>query len=416
MKIFERRSAKNKNRPPLVTRSFVIVVSSGFAYFTSLGIVLPVVPQYAKRILGGGSVEVGIAVGALFLGAVLLRPYVGRLGDRFGRRFLIIGGAATVAISVGCYGLVASLPFLIGTRILTGLGEAAFFVGAAALITDLAPVARRGEAISYWSVAVYGGLALGPIIGETVRESEGYGGVWIAAGGVGVVAVLLSCFTKDVARPEVDVGAPSPPIINRAAIAPGLVLFSGLIALAAFTVFIPLYAGEVGLESLSIVYILYAAPVLIIRVFFAGIPDRLGPNRAAALALIATTVGMTTLAAWGTIPGLLVGTVFFALGSSLLYPALFVLALSRAPETERASVIGTFSSFFDLSQGLGSILVGVVVLGAGYQGGFAVGAISAVIGLALLVARNKKSSAATRIATRTSASEIELLSSEHSGL
>ena len=152
MKIFHR--TKKEFRPVLITSSFVLIVGSGLAYFVSLGIVLPVVPQYAKERLGGSSVEVGIAVGALFLGAVLLRPYVGRLGDRFGRRFLIIGGAATVALSLSVYGLVVSLPFLIAARALTGLGEAAFFVGAAALITDLAPTERRGEAISYWSIAV----------------------------------------------------------------------------------------------------------------------------------------------------------------------------------------------------------------------------------------------------------------------
>ncbi len=409
MKIFHR--TKKEFRPVLITSSFVLIVGSGLAYFVSLGIVLPVVPQYAKERLGGSSVEVGIAVGALFLGAVLLRPYVGRLGDRFGRRFLIIGGAATVALSLSVYGLVVSLPFLIAARALTGLGEAAFFVGAAALITDLAPTERRGEAISYWSIAVYGGLALGPVVGEALLESGGYNLVWVAAGGVGAVAVLLGCFTKDVVRPQAVTGSKREPIINRSAVAPGMVLFSGLIALAAFTVFIPLYAGEVGLKNLEVVYFAYAAPVLIVRIFFARIPDRLGAIRSASLALIATTAGMAVLALWTTVAGLLVGTIIFALGSSLLYPALFVLALSRAPETERASVIGTFSSFFDLSQGLGSILVGLAVAGAGYQGGFAAGAVFAVMGFVLLTWRGIKTDNGKHI----SVDEIELLGSEHSG-
>ena len=58
--------------------------------------------------------------------------------------------------------------------------------------------------------------------------------------------------------------------------------------------------------------------------------------------------------------GLFVGTSLFAAGMSLLYPAMLLLALDRAPDTERASVVGTFSSFFDLSQGLGALILGGV--------------------------------------------------------
>src|SRR5262249_58250386 len=151
----------------LLTPRFLLVVASGLSYFMAIGMLIPVVPQYVKGPLGGGSVGVGVAVGALFVGAILLRPYAGRVGDRSGRRVLIIGGALVVAAATALYGAVDTLPFLVGIRLLTGVGEAAFFVGAATMITDLAPEHRRGEAVSYWSVAVYGGLAVGPAGGGT---------------------------------------------------------------------------------------------------------------------------------------------------------------------------------------------------------------------------------------------------------
>ena len=43
-------------------------------------------PQFVERELGGDTLGVGIAVGAFAVGAVLLRPFAGRLGDRYGRR------------------------------------------------------------------------------------------------------------------------------------------------------------------------------------------------------------------------------------------------------------------------------------------------------------------------------------------
>jgi MFS family permease len=398
----------DRRRTPLLTPRFALIVGSGFAYFLALGTVLPAVPQYVKHRLGGGDVSVGVAVGVLFVGAVLLRPYVGRLGDRFGRRVLIVSGATVVAVSVLLYGAVESLPFLIGARILTGLGEAAFFVGAATMVTDLAPVERRGEAISYWSVAVYGGLAFGPVLGETVIDARGYGAVWIVAGALAALAAVLGFFTREVERPA-PVGSPGRGhLLNRAAIGPGAVLFSGLIALAAFTAFVPLYVDDIGLGSADVVFLLYGGLVLVVRIFGARIPDTLGGRRSGVLALAATTIGMTVMALWGTTAGLLVGTVFFAAGASLLYPALLLLALGNAPETERGSVVGTFSSFFDLSQGLGSLIVGLVAAGAGYRGAFGAGAAFAAAGFVGLAAH-----AGRRRSRRVRAEELGVLATEH---
>lgn len=369
----------------LLTPRFVLVVGAGLAYFVSLGMLLPIVPLYVKHRLGGGDVDVGIAVGALFVGAVALRPFAGRIGDTTGRRVLIIGGALVVCTSEVLYGVGGSLGFLIGARLLTGLGEAAFFVGAATMITDLAPHDRRGEAISYWSVAVYGGLAFGPALGETVLDATDFSTTWLAAATLAAVAAGLACFTRDAPRPVAVDGESAPRhIINRGAVGPGAVLFSGLIALAAFTAFVPLYVKEVGLGGADSVFLVYGGLVLAVRIIGARLPDVLGGRTSGTVALAATAAGMGVIAGWGSVAGLFVGTVLFAAGASLLYPAMLLLALGNAPETERGAVVGTISSFFDLSQGLGSLLVGGVAAATSYRGAFGVGAVCAAVGFVAL--------------------------------
>jgi len=373
----------------LVTPRFVTVVACGLAYFLALGMLLPVVPRYVEHRLGGGSIDVGVAVGALFVGAVLLRPYVGRIGDRTGRRLLIIVGAAVVGVSVLLYGAVESLPFLIGVRVLTGVGEAAFFVGAATMVTDLAAPDRRGEAISYWSIAVYGGLAFGPTLGEAVLDAGGFATTWLVSAGLAALATVLGLFTREERRPDAAPDTKHGGVINRAAVAPGVVLFAGLIALAAFVAFVPLYVDDVGLGGADAVFLLYGGLVLAVRIIGARIPDTLGPRTAGSLALLGTTAGMTVMAAWGSAAGLFVGTALFAAGMSLLYPALLLLALGGAPDAERGSVVGTFSSFFDLSQGLGSLIVGGVAAATSYQGAFGAGAVAAAVGIVVLRAGSR---------------------------
>ena len=67
-----------------------------------------------------------------------------------------------------------------------------------------------------------------------------------------------------------------------------------------------------------------------------------------------------------------------------MYPALLLLALDGVSDAERASVVGTFSSFFDASQGLGALICGTVVAVTGDRGAFATGAVCALAGLMVL--------------------------------
>jgi MFS family permease len=372
-------------RARLLTGRLVLVIAAGAAYFLALGMLLPVVPLYVEDSLGGGSVAVGVAVGAFSVGAVLLRPLAGRIGDRFGRRALIVGGALVVSVSGVLY--VASNDFvtLLAVRALGGVGEAAFFVGAGTLVTDLAPVDRRGEAISYWSVAVYGGLAFGPALGETLLGDDRFDMVWLVSAGLAGLAALIGLTTRDVVA--LQAAAPEGerrPLINRSALAPGLVLFLGLVSLAGFAAFVPLYVSDIGLEDSSGILFLYGALILVIRIVGARLPDRLGPLRAGTWATGVGALGMLVIAAWPTVAGLIVGTIVFASGMSLLYPAIMTLALTGVDESERASVVGTVSSFFDLSQGLGAFILGAIAAFGGYRGAFAGGAVFAVAGLVLL--------------------------------
>ena len=63
---------------------------------------------------------------------------------------------------------------------------------------------------------------------------------------------------------------------------------------------------------------------------------------------------------------------------------MLTLALTGLKDSQRGSAVGTVSSFFDLSQGLGALILGVVAAVAGYRGAFLAGAVLAVAALVLL--------------------------------
>jgi len=372
----------------LFTRAFVTVVAAGLAYFLSLGMLLPVVPRYVDGPLDGSELAVGVVVGGFAAGAVAIRPLAGRLGDRRGRRILVVAGALIVAVAVLGHHLAQGIVPMFLVRVLGGFGEAAFFVGAGTMVTDLAPLSRRGEAISYWSIAVYGGLAFGPSLGEWLLDGDRFGLVWTVSAGLALLAALIGLATTETVRPHAhDPEVPPTPLIHRAALPPGLVLFLGIVGMAGFFAFVPLYVDELGMEDSSGVFLLYGCTVLAVRILGARIPDRIGPLRAGSFATVASAVGLLVVAAAGSSVGLHVGTFVFALGMSLLYPAVLTLALTGVPERERGAAVGTVSSFFDLSQGLGAALLGIAVGLAGHRGAFVTAAAFSLLGLALLRSR-----------------------------
>ena len=372
-------------QPPdrVITRQFLTVVVAGLFYFFSLGMLLPIVPLFVAGPLGGSELAVGILVGSFSIGAVLIRPFAGRIGDRMGRKVLIVGGALVVAISVGLYLLVTGPEMLLAARLIGGVGEAAFFVGAGTMITDLAPPSRRGEAISYWSVAVYSGLAFGPALGEFVLDETHFNRVWAVALVFALLSAAFGMFTTETVVPAPAGGEPAP-LINRAALTPGFVLFLGMIGLAGFAAFMPLYVSDVGLEDSSSVFLLYGCTILLVRILGAKIPDRIGPLRAGTLSTAAAATGLIVIAFVETKVGLYLGTIIFSIGMSLLYPSVLTLALTGVPDSQRGSAVGTISSFFDLSQGIGAAVLGVSVKMGGYRAGFSLAALSAVAALVLL--------------------------------
>lgn len=346
----------------LVTPAFARITVSALAYFIAIGVTVPVLPRYVEEVLHGGGTAVGVAVGAFAVSAAALRPLVGRIGDERGRRVLVIGGASVAAVSVLGYAAFDNFAWLVAMRLLTGVGEAAMFVGAATAVQDLAPAARRGEATSYFSVAVYGGLAIGPLLGESVRTQWGVHATWYVSAAMCVVAALVAVGMPRV-RPMVERRdlVTKRKFLHRAALRPGIVLALSTTAFAGFSAFVPLYVKDIGLTSSGLVFAEYAFAVLAVRVFFARLPDRLGSIPGASLAMLLQSVGLVAMFALHSPGGLYASTFVYSMGVSLLYPSLFPLVVDAAPEHERSQAIATFTLFFDVSQGLGAFVLGVVV-------------------------------------------------------
>jgi len=373
----------------LVTPRFVAVAVAALAYFTGDGILIAAVPRFVAGPLGAGNIAVGIVVGAFSVSAFFLRPWVGGLGDRRGRKPLMLIGTALFAVSILGYGLSTDPATLAGLRLLTGAGEAFFFVGMVTAFTDMAPPQRRGEAMSLASLSLYVGIGAGPLLGELAIERIGFTAAWLLAAGAGLLA-----FAVVLAIPETGPGpsaddagaAPRHRLVHPAGVVPGIVLLASILGMAGFLAFVPLYAIDLGMGGSRLVLLVFAGVVVAIRSIGARIPDVLGAGRATRYALTSSAIGLAAAGAWRTPTGLMVGAVVLGIGVALLTPSVFALAVERVTPQERGSVIGTTSAFLDLALGLGPATLGFVAAGFGRPGTFLAGAVVAAAGLVFVVA------------------------------
>ena len=389
------------SKEPLLTPHFGVLCLS--ALFSALGFssVIPTVARFVATDLNGGDLEVGIALGVFSFSAVLARPWIGRLGDRKGRRLLIAGGSFVTAIVLAAHALADSYVVLLVARLVMGAVQGAFFVGTVTLTTDLAPEDRRGEAASYFSVAIYGGMAFGPWLGEWAVGRWGFDGGFLLGGLCMALAALVACWLPDFVGDQepnalLNQDTGRRPLLYRSAIWPGVVMALGIMIFPALHGFMPKLMDERTLGDAGPIYALYGLLVLALRLICSRLPDALGTGKTAAIALMGSSVGMLVMGSFVSRSGMFVGAAILAIGGSLLYPALMVAAVDGVPANERAQAMSTFTMFFELSGGIGGPVLGVVAWLSGTTVAAFFGAsILAAIGLPVLFTWKRRNPAIT---------------------
>ncbi|UQX05381.1 MFS transporter [Streptomyces sp. RerS4] len=115
---------------------------------------------------------------------------MGTLGDRIGRRRLLLIGAAAFGVASVVAAYSTSAEMLIVTRALLGIAGATLGPSTLALISNMfQDEKQRGMAIAVWMSCFMAGTAVGPIIGGVLLEYFWWGSVFLL--GVPVMAILL---------------------------------------------------------------------------------------------------------------------------------------------------------------------------------------------------------------------------------
>jgi MFS family permease len=165
---------------------------------------------------------------------------------------------------------------------------------------------------------------------------------------------------------------------------PGVVLACAVGGLTTFLVFAPDYSRSVGLATSGGLFLTYSLVSLVIRIFGAKLPERLGPRRSVTIALTMIASGLTVVALVPSAWALWAAAALIGLGVAFNYPSLMALTVNRVRDDERAVAVSSFTMFFEVGTAASGLLVGAFAQAVGKQTGFLGGVAFCLLGLWVL--------------------------------
>jgi MFS family permease len=175
-------------------RIFSVLFLSIFSALLGLGIILPILPLYAKTIGANG-----FWIGAIFAGFSLSRsvfmPIVGKVSDKKGiRKAFIVSGLFVYSISSLGYIYSYNVLSLILVRVVHGFCSAMIVPVAMAYIGEISPKNREGTYMGLFTVSLFTGFGFGPLIGGFLQDFYSVNAAFVVMGTLCALSFFLVLF------------------------------------------------------------------------------------------------------------------------------------------------------------------------------------------------------------------------------
>lgn len=176
------------NRQRWVTLNIAIGVYMSTLDASIVNISLPTIIQSLDTELAAVAWVV-MAYLIVITGCLLL---MGRLSDLFGLRKIYLLGFSTFTLGSALCGFSPTIYFLIGSRMVQGLGASALMANGPAILTTAYPEHERGKALGIIGSVVSAGFLTGPILGGFLVEHLGWRSVFFINLPIGAMGIYLS--------------------------------------------------------------------------------------------------------------------------------------------------------------------------------------------------------------------------------
>jgi MFS family permease len=337
----------------------------------------PLLPLFAAG-LGATDWLLGVIVSVSTLTGMVLKPFIGLLSDRWGRRVWLLAGTAFFALMPFVYQFVATPGQLFGVRIVHGLATAIYGPVTLAFVVEQAG-GRRAEGLGWFGIARSGGYIVGPALAGWLLLTLPPEQVFTITGFM-ACAAFVPVFLLDEPRPAaLGVKARRNPLqrtrtaLAAAAATPALWLAGGLefitfVGLYAVKAFLPVYAlnNEINVAVIGLFFAVQEAVHVLGRPPSGRWSDRIGYSLPIGLgmALLGAALPLLAVAPGGA--ALLGLAVIMGGAQALIFPATTALLAVQAPPDHLGAGMGLLGSLQNGGKVVGPMLAGALLVWLSY--------------------------------------------------
>jgi len=373
---------------PLLTPRFAALWVYAFVTFFSAFQLLPAIPFRILE-LHGSTAEAGWFLSVYTFASAFAAPVMGTIADAIGRRRLLIISSTAFIVFSFSYGVITNLPLLLCVGAIHGALWSGLISAASAIMSDYIPESRRMQGLSYWGLASTGAVTIAPAVGLWVVLHHG----WTTLCNELVVISILMTAGALLLRSEPAAAAGPRVRVHQAwdwnVIVATLSLTVVTFGYGGVTSYSAIVAMQRHIEPKSIYLTVFAAAIVLLRLFFSHTFDRFETRRVLYPSLITIPIAFALLALAHTRWEMIVSAAIFGIGFGAAYPAFASFVLNNTDPARRARTFGSIIWAFDTGIGTGSLTIGMIGEHFGLMAAFLVAAVLSCFAVPIFAATSR---------------------------
>lgn len=379
----------------LWTKDFWAITIISFIIFFVFYVLLTLLPIYIADTLHATADKAGLLVTCFLAAAIVVRPFAGQWVGKYPNKTILMLSSLAFLVVTALYPFCHSIEALLFIRVLHGITFGIITTVKGTISARLIPASRRGEGISFFSLAMGLAMVVGPWIGLNMARHSAFSQAFWMCTAVAAIGIVLSLIVRvppvirhaDGSQPKLGFSA----MFDKAAMPFAMVTFFMTFSYAGVSAFLALYARELDLMAAASNFLLcYAVFLMICRAFTGNVCDRKGPKYVVYPCLLAFTVGLVVLGyTHGSVSMILAGALI-GIGYGSVTP-IFQTQIISSVEPHKIGVANSlFFNAMDAGLAIGAFVMGLMVEGVGYRAIYLVGAVLVVLAGALYIAQMKR--------------------------
>jgi len=345
---------------------FNVLFISVFAAVLGLGIIAPLMPIYARN-LGATGIWLGIIFAAFSVSRGIVTPFMGRLSDEKGRKILITSGLFLYSIISLLYIMATNVYSLTAVRIFHGIASSMVIPVAMAYIGETVKKGDEGRAMGTFNIALFSGMATGPLIGGILDARFGMASVFYAMAALSACAFLAALvFLPDLRQKKPPEKYRTPfHMLKKDSTVKSLFVFRFIEATgkSGVMVFLPLFGAARGISIFEL-GMLISACLFITAIFqrpFGMLADKLDNPLMIIAGLLVVAAMFMIIPFCLKFKMLLLASSVMGLGSAISIPAATVMAVKIGKKSGMGASMGLFSSGMSLGMTISPLYLGIIM-------------------------------------------------------